>query len=452
MKRALAGLLILATAPVVCAQTRRMLFVSHSAGFRHDSIPMAREALQRIGARNGIDVAATEDLALLRREALGQFDAVFFFTSGELALDAGQKAALLDFVREGKGLAGAHSATDTLYSWPEYGELIGGYFDGHPWTHEARVEVEDAAHPVTRSLPAGFRLLEEFYQHRLFSRERVRVLMTLDTRSVDLRAAGVNRIDEDFALAWCRAYGSGRVFYTALGHFDETWRHPLVGTMLEGALRWITGLDAGDCAPRAEPSPRLEPVAAIAPGGVYELFGRNLTAGGTMTADAAMWSGRLAGMSVRVDGEIAPLLYASPEQINFQAPWRLRIGSDARVAVAAGNRELTSIAAPVRESLPRILAVTRSPGALTLWATGLGATIPGVPLGSPAVLSVVSRTAAEATVLVDSVAVPVLFSGAAPGWVGLYQVNVAAGELAEGMHDVELRMAGATGRFVFRVP
>ncbi|MEZ5351407.1 MAG: ThuA domain-containing protein [Bryobacteraceae bacterium] len=443
--RLLVAAFVLVSIATAQPQPRRVLFVSHSAGFRHDSIPVARAALQRVGARAGIEVTATEDLSFIRRDALRQFDALFFFTSGELPLDNAQKADLLDFVRQGKGFGGAHSATDTLYSWPEYGDLIGAYFDGHPWTHVARIEIEDPAHPSTRGLPVSFTLLEEFYQHRQFSRDRVRVLMTLDTRSVDLRDPAVHRTDEDFALAWCRDFGAGRVFYTALGHFDQTWQDPRVQIMLEGALRYLTNLEPADCSPRgglSAPIPRIHPLPDIAPGGVYELFGEQLTPGATMVADPVLWASRSAGVSIRIGGSVAPVFFASPSQINFQAPWTLRIGDDVPVAISIGNRELAAVLSTVHESLPRILAVTADAAVWTLWCTGLGAVTPSVPLGAPALTSVLSRTAAEVTVLVDGQPVPVLFAGAAPAAIGLYQVNVATPDLSSGSHAIVLRIAG----------
>ena len=132
---------------------------------------------------------------MLTAENLRNYDAVYFFTSGELPLSDQQKADLLDFVRSGKGFGGSHSATDCLYTWPEYGEMIGGYFDGHPWAQEASVDVEDAQSPLLPGAAPAFRFIEEFYQFRDFSRDRVRVLLTLDTGSVDMAAPGINRTD-----------------------------------------------------------------------------------------------------------------------------------------------------------------------------------------------------------------------------------------------------------------
>ena len=153
-------------------------------GFRHsDSIDASIEVFRELAKESGVlEIVNTEDVSLLTAENLRNYDAVYFFTSGELPLSDQQKADLLDFVRSGKGFGGSHSATDCLYTWPEYGELIGGYFDGHPWAQEASVDVEDAQSPLVAGAAPAFRFIEEFYQFRNFSRDRVRVLLTLDTR------------------------------------------------------------------------------------------------------------------------------------------------------------------------------------------------------------------------------------------------------------------------------
>jgi uncharacterized protein len=242
---------------------RRVLYVTATAGFRHtDSIEASIDVLQQLARESGaFEITQTEDLSLLTADNLRNFDAVYFFTSGELPLSDQQKADLLDFVRQGKGFGGSHSAADCLYSWPDYGELIGGYFDGHPWTQEAAIDVEDPESPLVAHLAPGFRFVEEFYQFREFSRDRVRVLLTLDTRSVDMSAPGINRTDGDFALAWIRNYGKGRVFYSAFGHFPESFRLPPIRTMLLQALLWLTGEIDVDAAPRSGPPAAASPAA-----------------------------------------------------------------------------------------------------------------------------------------------------------------------------------------------
>src|SRR5262249_20784709 len=152
------------------------------------------------------------------------FDAIWFYTTGELDMDDEQKAALLSFVRDdGKGFIGAHSAIDTFYKWPEFGEMTGAYFDEHPWNvFQAPVIVEDRDFPATRKFPKNFVINDEIYQaSSLFSRQRVRVLMRLDESKLDLENKKVKRADRDFAVAWVRNYGKGRVFYSAFGHTES---------------------------------------------------------------------------------------------------------------------------------------------------------------------------------------------------------------------------------------
>jgi len=123
-----------------------------------------------------------------------------------------------------------------------------------PWTQPIRVIVEDRAFPATRHLPATFEVRDEIYQFRDISREKVRVLMTVDVTSVDLTKKGVKRTDKDFALAWVRQYGKGRVFVNALGHFNDVWDMPgMQKTWLEG-VKWAMGLVPGDATPRPKPA------------------------------------------------------------------------------------------------------------------------------------------------------------------------------------------------------
>jgi hypothetical protein len=206
--------------------------ITATAGFRHDSIPDARAAISSLGG--GIQVTATEDLGTLTGAGLENFAVVFFaLTSGELALTPDQKTAILNFVANGGGFLGAHSATDTLYDWPEYGALIGAYFREHPWTQPGAVVVEDASHPANAGVESRVTLNEEFYTFRESPRPRALVLLRLDPASVG--ASG------DYPLAWARMHGRGRVYYNALGHFGETWRNAQVQRQWRNAILWAAG-------------------------------------------------------------------------------------------------------------------------------------------------------------------------------------------------------------------
>ena len=221
---------------------RKVLYLTHSAGWKHDVLPLSEEIMKQLGERSGaFQATVTKDCSLISRDNLKQYDAVVFYTTGELPISDEQKAAFLDFIKSGKGFVGIHSATDTFYKWPEYGELIGGYFDQHPWHQDVTIKVEDRSHPATRHLESSFKIKDEIYQIKEFSRDRVHVLMSLDTSSVDLTLPAVHRKDRDFAIAWWRNYGRGRVFYTALGHRPEVWQSEMFQQHLLGALRWAMG-------------------------------------------------------------------------------------------------------------------------------------------------------------------------------------------------------------------
>ena len=213
------------------ARPSRVLMITTTEGFRHESIPAAIASIRSLP---DVAVTPTEDLSSLTDSGLVNYDVVMFaLTSGELPLSAVQKSALVDFVASGGGFIGIHSATDTLYNWPEYGRLVGAYFREHPWTQRADVVVEDQSHPSASGLGAGFSILEEFYTFRDNPRGRVQVLLRLD-------AASVGSTGDD-PLAWSHAFGAGRSYYNALGHFAETWRDQRFLRQLAGAIRWASG-------------------------------------------------------------------------------------------------------------------------------------------------------------------------------------------------------------------
>ena len=156
-------------------------------------------------------------------------------------------------VRAGEVLGGAfvgmHCATDTLYEYAPYQRMIGGAFDGHPWHQEIRVDVIDGAHPATAALERGFLITDEIYQFRDFVATPLRQLLRLEPSSVDISKGA--RQDGNYAIAWCREYGEGRVFYTSLGHRPEVWMDPRYRGHLLGGLKWA--VLGGDWKPEPPP-------------------------------------------------------------------------------------------------------------------------------------------------------------------------------------------------------
>ena len=246
MRRGLLPLIIAvfttgAFAPAPQAQTKKVLYVTHSAGYKHDVLPLSEKILAEVGRAHGFEVATTGDASTITAKSLEPFSAVVFYTTGELPMSDEQKSAFMAWIRSGRGFVGIHSATDTFYKWPEYGEMIGGYFDEHPWNTRVTMKVEDHDHPSTKHLGATWSLADEIYQFKNYSRADKRVLLSLDVSSVDLNVKGVKRADRDFANAWYKSWGSGRVFYTALGHRPEVWQDPAYQQHLAGGITWAMG-------------------------------------------------------------------------------------------------------------------------------------------------------------------------------------------------------------------
>jgi len=245
-------------------QKKHLLVIGEEKGYRHESVSHAMSTIERLGRETGLwDTTLRTDTEALTKKKLeynaknlDNFDAVLFFTGGDLEMDAQQKADFLSFVHDdGKGFIGIHSAAITFVNWPEYGEMLGGYYDEHPWgTFDAPIVVEDPAFPGMQQWPKSFVLRDEIYQMRNYSRDKVRVLMRLDAGRLDLANKNVHRTDRDFAVAWAKMYGKGRVFYTTLGHVEENWDKPEFQKMIIEAIKWATGMIDADATPRAMPA------------------------------------------------------------------------------------------------------------------------------------------------------------------------------------------------------
>jgi type 1 glutamine amidotransferase len=276
MNRTLAILLLCAVVANPQPRKRRLLAIGdvHRKIYQHDAVSHALATIEHLGYQSGLfDTYIRTDVQLITKhpirfaentavpdanqqtvnyKTLKDFDAIAFYGIGELELTDQQKSDLLSFIRDdGKGFVGIHTAITSFYTWPEYGEMIGGYFDDHPWTiFDAPIIVEDPAFPAMKAFSRTFVAKDEIYQVKNFSRDRVRVLARLDASKLDLKNPRVHRTDGDFAVAWARNYGKGRVFYSTFGHTEESWDDPKMQTMWIEAIKWAMGLTDADVTPR----------------------------------------------------------------------------------------------------------------------------------------------------------------------------------------------------------
>ena len=253
-------------APAKPAKTRKVLVWGRL--WTHDPNAIAAKAMEILGKKTGaFEAVVSEDLDMLLPRRLGEYDAIVMNNLHQpepfAATDIGtlpkerQAAArkkqqairksILDFVAGGKGVAGIHAATAACQKWPEYGEMMGGYYGGHI-AQEVPIKVEGADHPLNACFQGKeLRIRDEIYIARApYSRKKVRVLLSLDLER--MKDPG-KRTDKDYAVSWVRRYGKGRVFYCTLGHAASTYWDPLFLRHVLAGIQFATGDLKADASP-----------------------------------------------------------------------------------------------------------------------------------------------------------------------------------------------------------
>ena len=283
-------------APATPKKARKVLVYGNANGFVHSSIALGEQTIAKMGEKTGAytatisdDPAAFDDLSgydavmlvsctghfLLPKVDIGKAPDKDATDEDKKAYDAKKKEAeaaiasykekekqrfdnLLAFVKEGKGLAGIHASSDAYYDWVEWGLLIGGYFNGHPF-HKVTVKIDDPKSPITvgfegKSYPTD----DETYTFKQgpWSREKLHILTSLDISVFtpdDVKKEN-RSYDHDYGISWIHEYGKGRVFYCAHGHSEHVyWEKPMLQEYLAGLQYALGDLDA-DATP-SSPTP-----------------------------------------------------------------------------------------------------------------------------------------------------------------------------------------------------
>jgi type 1 glutamine amidotransferase len=275
-------------APARAQKPRKMIVLGRATGYVHSSIPLAAKTVDALGTRTGAwTTTITYDAADINTQNLKGYDAVFLASTTGCFLDDpndkastdARRAALLDFVRSGKGLAGIHAASDSYHGsactsggpgdgrsgggptvpggqplWPEFNTLIGGYFKFH-WNDPQliTVKIDDPNSRLTAMFHGqAFEIRDETYTYNQasFSRENVHVLTSIDyaRMSAEDKAKETNpRSDHDYALSWIRREGMGRVFYEAHGHHERVYAmKPMLEHVLAGIQYALGDLKVDD--------------------------------------------------------------------------------------------------------------------------------------------------------------------------------------------------------------
>jgi len=263
---------VLAKAIILPAKPRRLLIFTLNVGYGgHPSIAHANEAFTLMGRKTGaFETIVTDDPAIFQRESLKHFDAVFFNnTVGNCFTNTDLRQNLLEFVTGGGGLLGVHGASvaftrwpGAIEDWPEFGFMLGARGAAHKESDErVWIRLDEPDHPLTRIFGGqGFEYRDEFFRFKeRYSRDRVRVLLSMNTDKTDLKTGqprgDVMRSDSDYALAWIRNYGRGRVFYSTIAHNPRIFWDGRMLAFYLGAIQFALG----DLPAPTTPSAKLTP-------------------------------------------------------------------------------------------------------------------------------------------------------------------------------------------------
>jgi hypothetical protein len=221
------------------AKNGKLLYMTLTKGYHHSSTELSEQIVKELGEKSGaFQVTVTQDVGAFTKENLKTYSAVMFYSTGELPFTDEEKSALVNFLKSGHGLIGVHSATDMLYKWDVYNQIIGGHFDGHPWHQLVTVNVVDPNSKLVSGLGTSFQITDEIYQIKDFQAGDSHVLLALDPASVDLTKPSVHKRDYGWPICWTRMFGKGRIYYNSLGHEEAVWNDPRYQDMLLKGIKW----------------------------------------------------------------------------------------------------------------------------------------------------------------------------------------------------------------------
>ncbi len=220
----------------VLAKQKKVLVFSKTTGFRHGSaIAAGKKAIQLLGSKNNFAVDTSENAELFTANNLKQYAAVIFLCSTGDVLNDRQQQAFEQFIRAGGGFVGLHSAADTEYDWPWFGELNGAYFKSHPKQQEAIFNIADPNNIATAHLPKVWKRFDELYNFKWIGTD-LHILITIDENSYTGGANG-----EFHPMSWYHEFDGGRAFYTALGHDNKSYEDPLYLQHILGGIKYALG-------------------------------------------------------------------------------------------------------------------------------------------------------------------------------------------------------------------
>ena len=221
---------------ILDGKNNNVLIFSKTNGYRHESIEVGIAAIRKLGADNNFTVDATEDSVFLTDANLKNYTSIIFLSTTGTVLGKDQELALQNFIHNGGGFVGIHAATDCEYEWPWYDKMIGANFLSHPQQQEAKLIIVDPTNISTKHLPATWVRKDEWYNFKNMNPD-VKVLIKIDETSY---TGGKN--GDNHPMAWCHTYEGGKIFYTELGHTQESYSDPLYLQHILGGIKYSMGM------------------------------------------------------------------------------------------------------------------------------------------------------------------------------------------------------------------
>ena len=244
-------------------------------------VPYGLCAMRLLGEKTGAyKPVISDDLSLFLPENIRQFDAIIMNNScgpwitpteadmprlksaGDTpqAVEQVLRRSFLDWLGGGGGVFAIHFAIAANAHWPEFREVFGARFTGHPWNEEVGILVEEPDYPLAAAFGGQkhFRIADEIYQFGPpYDRSKLRVFLSIDTERTNMGVKWIDRPDNDFAQAWTKSWGKGRVAYTGFGHRTEIFWNPVVLQFYLDAIQFAAGdLDAPTTPRDSKPSRR----------------------------------------------------------------------------------------------------------------------------------------------------------------------------------------------------
>jgi len=218
-------------------EPKNILVFSKTSGYRHGAIEGAIDIFPSFFTDDRWNLTFTEDSSIFDKDLSSKFDAIIFLLTTGDVLNGLQEEYFKEYINNGGGYLGVHSASDTEYDSDWYGGLVGAYFAGHEEIKEGDIAVLDRLHPATRHLGHKWKKVDEWYDFDHNPRGEVHVLAVVDQ----------GKMGPDHPITWCHNYDGGRSFYTGMGHTEETYGEEEFQKLLVGAAEWLVGLKDGDC-------------------------------------------------------------------------------------------------------------------------------------------------------------------------------------------------------------